>query len=89
MVCTETYRRRAMGLEEAGKGLGVDWEGNLINNLIYHRINEDKPIGTRFIPILLPDSVPGTSRPPSRGTTGTGSRRSTSPTRASRPCTAT
>jgi len=58
MVCTETYRRRAMGLEEAGKGLGVDWEGNLINNLIYHRINEDKPSGLRFIPILLPGSKP-------------------------------
>ena len=56
MVCTETYRRRALGLEEPGKGLGVDWEGNLIYNLIYHRINGDKPRGSRFIPILLPDS---------------------------------
>ena len=46
MVCTETYHRRAMGLEEAGKGLGVDWEENLINNLIYHRLNEDKPSTT-------------------------------------------
>jgi hypothetical protein len=58
MVCTETYHRRAMGLEEPGKGLGVDWEGNLIYNLIYHRIKEDKPSGSRFIPILLPGSKP-------------------------------
>ena len=54
MVCTETYRRRVMGLEEPGKGLGVRWEGNLIYNRIYH----DKPSGSRFIPILLPSSEP-------------------------------
>ena len=54
MVCTETYRRRVMGLEEPGKGLGVRWEGNLIYNRIYH----DKPSGSRFIPILLPGSEP-------------------------------
>ena len=54
MVCTETYRRRVKGLEEPGKGLGVRWEGSLINNRIYH----DKPSGSRFIPILLPGSEP-------------------------------
>src|SRR5271157_1812468 len=54
MICTETYRRRVMGLEEPGKGLGVRWEGNLISNRIYH----DKPGGSRFIPILLPGSEP-------------------------------
>src|SRR5512142_1674007 len=43
MICTETYRRRAMGLEEPGRGLGVDWEGNLIYNAIYHRIRNDQP----------------------------------------------
>ena len=69
MVCTETYRRRAMGLEEAGKGLGVDWEGNLINNLIYHRINEDKPSGLRFLPILLPGFKPDHIPIPVRGHT--------------------
>ena len=58
LVCTETYRRHVTGLEEPGKGRGVDWEGNLIYNLIYHRINEDKPSGSRFIPILLPGSKP-------------------------------
>ena len=49
MVCTETYRRRVMGQEEPGKGLGVRWEGNLIYNRIYH----DQPSGSRFIPVLL------------------------------------
>ena len=58
MVCTETYRRRAMGLEEPGKGLGVDWEGNLIYNTIYRRIQNDQASGSRFIPILLPGSEP-------------------------------
>ena len=54
MVCTETYRRRVMDLEEPGKGLGVRWEGSLIDNRLYH----DKPSGSRFIPILLPSSEP-------------------------------
>ena len=58
MVCTETYRRRVMGQEEPGKGLGVDWEGNLIYNAIYHRIRNNQPSGSRFIPLLLPDSEP-------------------------------
>ena len=55
MVCTETYRRRVMGREEPGKGLGVRWEGSLI----YNRIYNDKPSGSQFIPILLlPGSEP-------------------------------
>ena len=55
MVCTETYRRRVMGREEPGKGHGVRWEGSLI----YNRIYNDKPSGSRFIPILLlPGSEP-------------------------------
>ena len=55
MVCTETYRRRVMGLEEPGKGFGVRWEGSLI----YNRIYNDKPSASRFIPILLlPDLEP-------------------------------
>ena len=55
MVCTETYRRRVMGREEPGKGFGVRWEGSLI----YNRIYNDKPSGSRFIPILLlPGSEP-------------------------------
>ena len=54
MVCTETYRRRVMGLEKPGRGLGVRWEGSLIFNRIYN----DEPSGSRFIPILLPGSEP-------------------------------
>jgi hypothetical protein len=55
MVCTTTYRRRVLGQEEPGKGLGVRWEGSLI----YNRIYNDKPSGSRFIPILLlPGSEP-------------------------------
>src|SRR5512142_3417844 len=58
MVCTATYRRRVMGQEEPGEGLGVDWEGSLIFNTIYRRIQNDQPSGSRFIPILLPGSAP-------------------------------
>ena len=67
IVCTETYRRRALGLEESGRGLGVDWEGNLIFNSIYHRIKNDRPSGSRFIPILLPGSEPAHIPDPIRG----------------------
>ena len=55
MVCTAIYRRRVMGLEEAGKGPGARFEGGLI----FNRIRDDKPSGSRFIPILLlPGSEP-------------------------------
>ena len=67
MVCTETYRRRVMGLEEPDKGLGVDWEGNLIYNKIYSRIENHQPGGSRFIPILLPGSEPAHIPDPIRG----------------------
>ena len=82
MVCTETYRRRVQGEEEPGQGLGVRWEGSLI----YNRIYNDKPSGSRFIPILLPGLEWRTSPTPFRGIPTTGSRRSTSPTQASRAC---
>ena len=45
MVCTETYRRRVMGQEEPGRGLGVRWEGSLI----YNRIMNGPPSGGRFM----------------------------------------
>ena len=49
MVCTETYYRRVMRREKAGKGLGVQWEGNLIYNRIYNNLSQ----GSRYIPILF------------------------------------
>ncbi len=54
MVCTATYLRRVMAEEKPGQGLGVRWEGKLI----YNRIYNDQPSGSRFIPILLPGSKP-------------------------------
>ena len=66
MVCTETYRRRVMGEEEPGQGLGVHWEGKLIYNRIYLR---RQPSGSRFIPILLPGSEPAHIPDPVRGHT--------------------
>ena len=54
LVCTEVYRRRVMGQEEPGKGLGVRWEGKLI----YNRIYNDRPSGSRFVPILLEGAEP-------------------------------
>ena len=63
IVCTETYRRRVMGLEEPGKGLGVRWVGSLISNRIYH----DEPSGSRFIPVLLPGAEPAHIPDPVRG----------------------
>ena len=69
MVCSETYCRRVMGLEKPGKGLGVTWEGNLIYNAIYHRIEHDQPSGSRFIPILLPGSEPSHIPSPVQGHT--------------------
>jgi hypothetical protein len=49
MLCTETYYRRVMGEEEAGKGLGVRWEGNLIYNQLY----QNESINPKFIPVLF------------------------------------
>ena len=51
MVCTETYFKRVMGEEEAGRGQGVKWEGNLIYQHIYVNDSEN----TRFIPVLFDD----------------------------------
>ena len=65
MVCTETYRRRVLGQEQPGKGLGVRWEGNLIRNRIYN----DKPSGSRFIPVLLEGGEPAHIPNPVQGHT--------------------
>ena len=65
MVCTETYRRRVLGQEPPGKGLGGRWEGNLIRNRIYN----DKPSGSRFIPVLLEGGEPAHIPNPVQGHT--------------------
>lgn len=49
MVCTETYYKRVMGDEEAGKGLGVRWEGGLI----YQHIYNAGTMNNKFIPVLM------------------------------------
>src|SRR5512135_310126 len=64
-VCTETYRRRVLGQEPPGKGLGVRWEGNLIRNRIYN----DQPSGSRFIPVLLEGGEPAQIPNPVQGHT--------------------
>ena len=47
--CTETYQRRYEGKEEAGKGLGGQWEGFVITQELY----EAEGKNTKFIPILF------------------------------------
>jgi hypothetical protein len=44
MVRTKTYRRRVMGQEEPGKGLGVRWEGREIYNRIYTNVERVLPL---------------------------------------------
>jgi nucleoside phosphorylase len=49
IVCTEQYNRRFRGEEEAGKGLGVTWEGKIILQLLY----DGQGLNSKFVPILL------------------------------------
>jgi tetratricopeptide (TPR) repeat protein len=49
VVCTETYLRRFKGTEEAGKGLGAQWEGAIITQALYDDAGDNK----KFIPVLL------------------------------------
>lgn len=53
VVCTETYYRRFRGHEEPGKGRGVDWEGALITQEIYHRRSQT----VKFVPVFLSPAV--------------------------------
>jgi hypothetical protein len=43
LVCTAVYKRRFDGLEELGKGLGVNFEGHLILQELYNASPEDIP----------------------------------------------
>jgi WD40 repeat protein len=65
MCCTETYYRRVMGEEAPTKGLGVQWEGNLILQDIYDAGTKN----SKFIPILLEGSNPTYIPTPLRGAT--------------------
>jgi hypothetical protein len=49
MICTETYYKRVMGDEEADKGLGIRWEGNLI----YQHIYNAGVLNAKFIPVIF------------------------------------
>lgn len=51
MVCTETYLRRVRGEEEAGKGLGVPWEAQIVRSILYNSAS----VSRRFIPVLFSD----------------------------------
>ena len=52
VVCTETYRRRADGKEEFGKGRGVIWECILT----YQHLYDAAASNTRFLPVVFEDS---------------------------------
>ncbi len=65
LVCTETYCRRFEGREAPGRGLGVAWEGLLINQLIY----EDGTINEKCIPVQFAQdqkAIPAVLRPYTR-----------------------
>jgi tetratricopeptide (TPR) repeat protein len=49
VICTETYRRRAEGEEESGRGLGITFETGLISQLIYSGGGRND----KFVPVLL------------------------------------
>jgi len=63
LVCTETYRRRYDGSEEAGKGRGVTWEGLILSQLQYEGHGRtSKLIPTRFFDASETD-IPDELRP--------------------------
>ncbi|HJQ32733.1 MAG TPA: FxSxx-COOH system tetratricopeptide repeat protein [Pyrinomonadaceae bacterium] len=49
IICTETYQKRFKGTEEAGKGLGAQWEGAIITQELY----DDAGSNAKFIPVLF------------------------------------
>jgi len=63
VVCTETYFARVMGYEEAGKGLGVKWEGNAIYQHLYNAGANN----VKFIPVLMKDEDKGFIPTPLQG----------------------
>jgi tetratricopeptide (TPR) repeat protein len=65
LVCTETYRRRFFGYEQAGVGRGVKWEANIVQNILY---NDERNL--RFVPMVfakedeqfIPETLQGGTR---------------------------
>jgi len=49
VACTETYQRRYEGKEEAGKGLGGQWEGFVITLELYKKAAKND----KFIPLIF------------------------------------
>jgi tetratricopeptide (TPR) repeat protein len=49
VICTETYNLRFRGKAEAGKGLGVKWEGAIITQELY----DAEANNTRFVPVVF------------------------------------
>lgn len=49
VICTEQYRQRFRGLEEAGKGKGATWEGAIIAQELYNEYVKN----TKFIPVIF------------------------------------
>lgn len=63
MVCTETYRRRVMGEEEPGEGLGAALEAAIIRQLLYGA----GTFSEKFVPVLFSDGSPEHIPVPARG----------------------
>lgn len=65
LVCTAIYYRRFRGQESPGIGKGVDWEGAVISNELYH----EKSVSSRFVPVLFVSADEGFIPQPIRGST--------------------
>jgi hypothetical protein len=52
VICTETYRNRWDANEEEGKGLGAQWEGNLVRNELYQSPRRND----KFIPVVFDET---------------------------------
>ena len=65
IVCTETYRRRFDGREEACKGLGVRWEGAAVVQALYEAGTQND----KFLPVVFSPTDEAHIPSPLRSTT--------------------
>jgi formylglycine-generating enzyme required for sulfatase activity len=65
VVCTENYERRFRGKDESGKGMGAQWEGAIITQVLY----DSAPRNTVFIPVLFSPDHSASIPIPLRGAT--------------------